>query len=175
MPPQKQTTQALKSYHQFYDMRQDYDTEAIKLAKAVDNAIDSYSKYPPKGFTQENLDFVVNLHYEWKNSFLNPEPKFRKIASLNYDIQAVFTYFQEGAGEAVAYFWEQLTKENLGYVREDKLRKILDRGKIKGRIEYELAIDSIVAAEQVGKITKLEAIQLSEMIGGFETRRERKK
>ena len=67
------------------------------------------------------------------------------------------------------------SKENLGYVREDKLRKILDRGKIKGRIEYELVIDSIVVAEQEERITKQEATQLSEMIGEFETRRKNKK
>ncbi|MBK6398413.1 MAG: hypothetical protein IPF75_09140 [Bacteroidetes bacterium] len=156
-------------------MRQNYETEAIKLAKAVDIAIDSYTKYPPKGFSQENLDHVVNLHYEWKNSILNPEPKFKKLASLKFEIQNVFTYFQEGTGDTVEYFWRQLSKENLGYVREDKLRKILDRGKIKGRIEYELVIDSIVVAEQEERITKQEATQLSEMIGEFETRRKNKK
>lgn len=156
-------------------MRQDYETEAIKLAKAVDIAIDSFTKYPPKDFTKENVDHFVNVYSEWKDSILNPEPKFRKIASLKYHIQDVFTYFQEGGGEAVEHFWRQLAKENLGYVREDKLRKIIDRGKIKGRIEYELVIDSLVVAEQDGRITTQEAKQLSEMIGEFETRGKKKK
>jgi len=81
----------------------------------------------------------------------------------------VFTYFQEAAGDAVEYFWRQLAQENLGYVREDKLRKILAREKIRGRIEYELVIDSLVAAQQGGRITEQEAKQLNEMIGKFET------
>jgi hypothetical protein len=154
-------------------MRQDYNTEALKIAKAIDIAIDAFTKYPPKDFTKENIDHVVNVHYEWKNSILNPEPKFRKIASLKYHIQDVFTYFQEGAGETVEYFWRQLAKENLGYAREDKLRKIIDRGKIKGRIEYGIVIDSIIAAEQEKRITKQEAKRLSEMLGEFESGRKK--
>ncbi|EMS32935.1 hypothetical protein C943_00942 [Mariniradius saccharolyticus AK6] len=156
-------------------MKKDYDTEAIKLAKAVDIAIDSFTKFPPKDFTKENLDHVVKVYSEWKNSILNPEPKFRKIASLKYHIQDVFTYFQESGGEAVEYFWRLLDKENLGFTREDKLRKIIDRGKIKGLIEYDLVVDSIVAAEQEKRISRQEANQLSKMLGEFESRKQKKK
>ena len=59
-------------------MRQNYETEAIKLAKAVDIAIDSYTKYPPKGFSQENLDHVVNLHLRYR-MFLLISKKVRVI------------------------------------------------------------------------------------------------
>lgn len=156
-------------------MRQNYDTEAIKLAKAIDIAIDSFTKYPPKDFTKENLDHFVNVYSLWKESILNPEPKFRKIASLKYHLQDVFTYFQEGAGEAVEHFWKQLDKENLGYVREDKLRRVIDRGKIKGRIEYDLVVDSIVASEQVRRITLEETKLLSKMLSEFESQGRKKK
>lgn len=156
-------------------MRPDYDTEANKLAKAVDIAIDSFIKYPPQDFTKENVDHFVKTYSEWKESILNPEPKFRKIASLKYHIQDVFTYFQEASGQTVEYFWKQLDNENLGYVREDKLRKILSRGKIKGYNEYTLVVDSIVVAEQEKRITKQEAQQLAEMLGEFELRGKKKK
>ncbi len=150
-------------------MKANYDIEAIKLSKAIDIAIDAYSKFPPKDFTQANIDHIVNLHHEWKDSVLNPEPQFKKNASLKYQIENVFTFFQEGTGEAVEYFWRQLSKENLGYVRVDRLRKIIDRGKIIGRIEYEFATDQIVVAEQCGRIIKEESIKLSNMINAYES------
>lgn len=156
-------------------MRKDYDTEAIKLAKAVDIAIDSFIKFPPKDFTKENVDHFVNLYSKWKNSVINPEPKFRKIASLKFHIQDVFTYFQESDGEAVEHFWRQLGKENLGFTREDKLRKIIRRGKIMELIEYDLVVDSMSAAEQEKRITRQEAKLLSEMLGEFESRKQKKK
>ena len=156
-------------------MKPDYDIEANRLAKAVDIAIESFSLYPPKNFTKENLNHFINVYSGWKNSILNPEPKFRKITSLKYHIQDVFTYFQEGSGDAVEHFWKELAVQNLGYVREDKLRKIINRGIIKGRIEYDLVTDSIVSAQQVGRITEQEANQLSEMLGQFETKSKKKK
>jgi hypothetical protein len=155
-------------------MNRNYETEAIKLAKAIDIAIDAFVKYPPKDFTEEHIDHVVSVHNEWKNAVLNPEPKFKKIASLKYDIQNVFTYFQESSGETVEYFWRQIKNESLDYVREDKLRKIIERGK-KGQIEFDLVTDSLVAAEQDGQITKEQAGQLSRMIGEFEKRGKSKK
>lgn len=82
----------------------------------------------------------------------------------------MFTYFQEGNGETVEYFWQQLSKENLGYLREDKLLKIISRGKIKGRLEYDLVIDNLVAAQQDGRITEHEAKQLNKMIDVYESR-----
>jgi hypothetical protein len=155
-------------------MKQDYDTEANKLAKAIDIAIDAFVKFPPKDFTKDNLDHIVNTHNQWKKAVLNPEPKFRKIASLKYSIQDVFTYFQEVSNETVEYFWQQVAKENLGYIREDKLRKILVQGKIKNRVEYDLIIDSIVAAQQMKRISSEEAKILNKMIGAFESKAKKK-
>jgi len=156
-------------------MKLDYDTEALKLAKAIDIAIYSFCKYPPEDFTNEHLDHFVNIYSGWKASILNPEPEFRKSTSLNYHIRNVLTIFQEGSGEAVEHFWQQLSKENLGYVREDKLRKIINRGKIRGRIEYELVVDSIIAAQQEKRITEAEVKKLSKMLGEFELRGKKKK
>jgi len=151
--------------------KKDYDTEAARLAKAIDLAIESFKRYPPKDFTETHVEHVIKVYTDFKHSALNPEPKYKKIASLKYDIQNVFTYFQEATGKTVEYFWEQVNKENLGYVREDKMSKILERGKIKGRKEYEYVIDLITVTKQIGRINNEESLKLNNMIGEFEGRK----
>ena len=93
------------------------------------------------------------------------------MTSLKYDIESVFTYFQEGAGPTVEYFWNRIAEEKLDYTRENRLKKILDRGKIKGRVEFEYVIDMFVVAQQNGMITRDEALQLSDMLEKFEKRK----
>ena len=61
-----------------------YDEEAIRLAKAIDNAIESFRKYIPKDFKQEDIDHVISCYNEWKINVLNPQPKFKNITSLKY-------------------------------------------------------------------------------------------
>ncbi len=138
------------------------------MARAIDIAIESLSKYPPVGFNEAHVNQFINVYKDYKASVLNPLPQYKKLASLKYIINDILTFFQESKGEAVEYFWEKVNEENLGYKREDKLRKILNRGKIRSRIEYELAVDSIVAAEEVGRITIEEACLLGKIIGEFE-------
>lgn len=145
-----------------------YETEAIKLSKAIDIAIKAFKKFPPYMWTEENLSDVEKCHIEWKNSALNPSPEYKKISSLKYKIESVFTIFNEGSGEFVEYFWKEIKNQNLDYVREDKLNKILKRGKIKSRIEYDYITDIIIVAEQEDRITKEESKLLNEMIGVFE-------
>ena len=41
-------------------MRKDYDTEAMKLVKAVDTAIESFQKFPPSDLTNENVNQVIS-------------------------------------------------------------------------------------------------------------------
>ena len=149
-------------------MKKDYILEAEKVARAIDIAIESFSKYPPIGFNEAQVNQFINVYKDYKESALNPLPQYKKLASLKYIVNDILTIFQETKGEAVEVFWKKVNEENLGYKREDKLRKILDRGKLRGRIEYELAVDSIVAAEQEGRITKEEACLLGKLIGEFE-------
>lgn len=110
----------------------------------------------------------MNVYSEWKYSALNPAPEYRKVASLNLRVQGALTIFQEGAGQAVDHFWKRIAAEKLGYKRVDELRKVLDRGRIKGRAEYDQVTDSFIAAQQEGRITAEEADRLAEMIGDFE-------
>ncbi|MNR22280.1 hypothetical protein D3C85_1392240 [compost metagenome] len=153
--------------------RADYETEALKLSKAADIAIDAFKKFPPKDWNEETLLHIQNCYLEWKDNALYPEPKYKKIASLKYVIERIFTIFNEGSGDFVEYFWKEIKKQNLDYVREDKLWKVLKRGKINNRIEYEYVIDIIVPAEQENRITNEEAKLLSQMIGLFENKKKK--
>jgi len=152
-------------------MKKDYNVEAEKVARAIDIAIESFSKTPPTEFKEADVNQFVKVYKDYKDKTLNPLPQFKNYTSLKYIINDILTFFQESKGETVEVFWEKLIEENLGFKREDKLRKLLDRGKIKGQIEYDLAIDSIVAAEEEGRITKEEASLLGELIGEFEFRK----
>jgi hypothetical protein len=155
-------------------MKKDYILEAEKVARAIDIAIESFSKYPPNDFNEAHVNQFIKVYKDYKEKALNPLPQYRKLASLKYIVNDILIFFQESKGEAVESFWKKIHEENIGYKREDKLRKILDRGKIRGRIEYELAVDSIVAAEQEGRITKEDACLLGELIGEFEFGRKNK-
>ena len=151
--------------------RKNYETEALKLSKAADIAIDAFRKFPPKIWNEEILLHIQNCYSEWKNEALNPLPQFKNLASLKYKIENIFTIFQEGSGEFVEYFWKEIKNQNLDYIREDKLWKVLKRGKINNRIEYEYIIDIIVSAEQENRITIEEVKILTEMIGAFENKK----
>lgn len=150
--------------------KKDYATEANRLAKAIGIAIESFRQYPFEGWDNAIVDHVVNVYSEFKHLALNPAPEYRKTVSLNYIIQDVLTIFQEGTGQAVDYFWKRIAAEELGYERVDRLRKVLDRGRIKGRTEYDQVTDSFIAAQQEGRITEEEADRLAGMIGDFEKR-----
>jgi len=127
--------------------------------------------YPPKGWDEKTILHVVNLNLEWKENILNPEPKFRNLKSLKYDIEAVFTKFQEGNGVFVEEFWKEIKAQNLPYKRENKAAKILKRKKINNIHEYDFVNDVIVPYEQEGLINAEEVILLNEFIIEFENRK----
>lgn len=151
--------------------KKDYTIEAGRLAKAIDIAIESFEQYPPDEWESSHIRHIVKVYSEWKYSALNPTPEYKKITSLNYMVQDALTFFQEGTGKAVDYFWKRVAEEELGYERVDRLRKVLDRGRIRGRLEYDQVTDTFIAAKQEGRITEGEASRLGEMIGEFEKRK----
>ncbi|WP_339718124.1 hypothetical protein [Cyclobacterium amurskyense] len=114
-----------------------YQEEASKLAAVIDIAIEAFKVECPPNFEKRHQEHTVSCYANWKESCLNPEPQFRNLASLQYSINDVFTYFQEGTGNTVEYFWKKIDEAQLDYKRENKLEKILNRGKIRGRIEYD--------------------------------------
>ena len=147
-----------------------YQEEANKLITAIDIAIEAFKLECPPDFEKRHQEHTISCYTNLKESCLNPDAQFRNLASLKYSINDVFTYFQEGTGKTVEYFWKKIDEANLDYKRENKLEKILNRGKIKGRIEFDYVTDMIVVAEQVGMTSKEETIKLSVMLGEYESR-----
>ena len=150
-----------------------YEEEAQKLARAIDIAIEAFEKYRPLHFTEEHITWTISCYQQFKQDALHPKPQFKKLSSLKYIVSDAFTYFQESAGETVEYFWKRIGEENLDYQRENRLEKILDRGKIKGRIEYDFIIDSLVPAQQSGTINEKQAALLNSMIASYKQRKRR--
>lgn len=145
-----------------------YESESQKLAKTIDIAVDVFTHVCPKNFTKENQDHFIKTYLGWKESCLNPESKYQNLSSLKYDIDNVFTYFQESSGPTVEYFWNRLAEEGLVYTRENKIKKILDRGKIRGRVEFAYVVDMFVVAQQNGMITKDEVLRLRDILKNYE-------
>lgn len=151
--------------------RKNYETEALKLSKACDIAIEALEKFPPKIWDEKTVLHIINCYREEKHDILNPLPQYKKIASLKYAIESTFTMFNESSGDFVEYFWKEIKSQNLDYVREDKLGKILKRGRIKDFQEFDYITDTMVPAVQESRITNEEFKSLSEMLGHFENRK----
>ena len=147
----------------------DYDKHSHDLVKAIDVAIESLQKFPPKNFDHAHLDIFVNSYEEFRKNASDPDPKFRNLKSLSYVRNDVFTYFQEGHGNAVNYFWSQVKSLHLPFKRENKLEKILKAGRIKKQSEYDFIIDVLVPYQQEGLLNKEDVMKLNNMIASFET------
>jgi len=145
-----------------------YEDESEKLAKPIDIAISAYKKYIPFGLSQSQVDLVIEQYEQLKKKTLNPEPQFKRVASLKYLVEAALTPFQEGAGEAVEYFWKNISDAHLDYQRENKLEKILAQKKIKNRIDYEYVTDMLVIAEKEHLISQDQAERLAQMLASYE-------
>ncbi|RNI31457.1 hypothetical protein [Rufibacter latericius] len=154
--------------------RRAYTEEAEKLGKAIDIAIEAFKNHVPELWEKHHVEHTISCYKEWKERTLNPEPQFKSLASLKYKINDVFTYFQEGTGLTVEFFWKKLNEAGLDFKRENKLEKILQRDKIKGRIEYEYVTDMIGVAEQTKMMTSEDSKKLSQVIGEFELKKRKK-
>lgn len=153
--------------------RQTYLQRAERLAKTIDIAekviIDSKS-----------LDEKTRTHYlkwgrEIKHMALNPEPQFKKVASLKYLENDFLIYWNEADGEDIEKFWTELYKNGIDFERKDTLQAVLKRKRIKDIHEYDSVIDNIVFAEQIGRIDKNQVKELNQLIGEFEQRQTEKK
>lgn len=121
-----------------------YKEASENLGKAIDIAINVTKENPPKGWDEKTILHVVNLSLEIKKNAIDPKPQFRNLKSLKYDVEMVFTKFQEGHGRYVKEFWKEIKLQKLPYKRENKMVKILKRKKINNIHEYDFVIDVIV-------------------------------
>jgi hypothetical protein len=152
-----------------------YIEQSDHLIKAIEIAIDVLKKIPPKGFEEHDTRSFVGFYAGCKESLVNPDPKYSNLASLKYDIEAVFTYFNEASGETVNEFWKRIKESGLPYERENKLEKILLKKKIRNQQDYDYVIDNMVPFKQEGIINEREFELLNQLVGEFEFRRLKKK
>lgn len=148
-----------------------YIEQSTNLIKAIDIAIDVIRTTPPKGLNQQHVQVLLESYNGFKKQIIEAEPKFQTLASLKYDIENVFTYFQESSGETVNKFWEKIKEAELPYKRENRIEKLLKRGKIRNQIEYDYVIDTIVPLQQEDILSNDDVEQLNKMINHYESKR----
>lgn len=106
-----------------------------------------------------------------KKELLDPGSRFRTVLSLRQTETDFFIYWNEASGPDVEQFWIQLMAIGLPFKRKDVLGIILKRGRIRGRTEYDIVMDTIIPAEQTGRISTLEAALLAKYLAEYEARR----
>lgn len=143
--------------------RRNYNDAVEEFAKAIDLSIETKKKYHP----EQDISHEQGL----KQMAENAKPPFKSIRSLKYLEEALFTYYNEGHGKDVNYFWSLIKSNSLPYERENKLEKILTKNKISNIHEYDFVIDGLVVYQQEGMITNEQAATLSKLIGEYEQRR----
>ncbi|WP_343673984.1 hypothetical protein [Chitinophaga sp.] len=90
-----------------------YDTEAKKIAPIFDLIIAAIEKFPPEGWTPQNISQTIKFNREMKEDILNPSAEFRTEKSLKITKRNILNMFQEGTGKYVEYFWELIEKNGL--------------------------------------------------------------
>ena len=141
--------------------RKTYNEKANEIVKAIELAeeviLDSTE------LAQEMKKYMIDFGNEMQESALNPEPQFRKVASLKYLENDFLIYWNESEGED--------TVNKLNFKRKDIIQKVLKRKRIKDIHEYNVIIDRLVIAQQLEQINQSEAKLLSRLIGEFEEKR----
>jgi hypothetical protein len=94
----------------------------------------------------------------------------RTMAALHQLEEDFLTSWYEGSGPNADLFWQRIAEHDLPYARRDVLAGLIARGRIKTPYEHEVAVDSILVAQQEGRITEEQAEALGEMILRYEKR-----
>ncbi|TAJ13471.1 hypothetical protein DMA11_08635 [Marinilabiliaceae bacterium JC017] len=134
-----------------------YQERAERLSKAVDIAVKIIQESDSHG--DDFKTPMVNFCNQVKQMALNPEPQFRKVASIKYLENDFLIYWNESADKEVDKFWIELHKNGIDYEKKDTIQAVLKRGRIKNIHEFDNIIDNIVVAEQIGRITKEQVIE----------------
>ena len=145
-----------------------YQERAERLSKAVDIAVKIVNE--SEQFGDDFKTPMINFCNQLKQMALNPEPQFKKVASIKYLENDFLTYWNESTDKEVDKFWIEIHKNGIDFEKKDTIKTVLKRGKIKDINEFDNLIDNIVVAEQIGRINQEQIIELNRMIGDFENR-----
>jgi hypothetical protein len=148
--------------------RQTYKDRAERLARTVDIA--ELVIKTSDTLSEDTKSRKLQWGQQIKQMALNPEPQFKRVASIKYLENDFLTYWNEASGPEVEKFWTTLNKSGIDFERKDMLNVILKRGRIKDIHEYDYVVDSILVAEQTGKINSDQVVMLNGFLGAFEQR-----
>jgi hypothetical protein len=146
--------------------RQTYDDRARQFVQAVDIIQNVCS--PSSRFSDEQKTMISKGFAEFQRMALNPEPPFRRIASLRYLEEEVLSGWYNATGPDADSIWSQIREQGLPYQRKDILATVLKRRRIKDQHEFDYITDSIVLAQQDGRITKEQALELDSLLIKFQ-------
>jgi hypothetical protein len=138
-----------------------YRLRAEAFVKAVDIAAQVLAGTPEP-------DAMIAFGQQLKDLAQQPP---QTLSGLRHLEAAFITYWNEASGPHVDRFWQLIADNDLPYARADVLGEVLRRGRIRNMAEYDVVVDSIVVAQQVGTITEEQAAKLNDMIGQYEQRR----
>jgi hypothetical protein len=147
-----------------------YEQKASQLISMVNIALDALNRYPPHHLGVEGVGLMIKFYQSEKEALLNTEPKNRNLKSLKITENDILTFFQEGRGEAVEFFWREIKEKRIPLKRQNMLVKIVKRGKIRNRVEFDLVIDLIVSYQQEGLLNESDVDLLNALIAKFENR-----
>ncbi|GJM63259.1 hypothetical protein [Persicobacter diffluens] len=147
--------------------RRNYTEESQKLAIAIEIAIEAFQLNWPQNLEPSHQENFISCYAQWKAQCLNPPVAVKNLNALMHLEHDVFAYFQERTGAAVEYFWKKIKEHALDYRRENKLEKILHRGKILGRVEFDYVNEMILIAEEIGFTSRQETRKLSELLQDY--------
>lgn len=150
-----------------------YQERAERLANAIDVAdkIVRNSQTIP----EDSKHHFLNWGREVRDNALNPEPQFKKVASIKFLENDFLIYWNEAKGPDIDEFWTEIHKNGIDFERKDTIQTVLRRNKIKDIHEYDSVIDNIAVAEQKGKIGQAQVKELNRLIGEFEQGQKEKK
>ncbi|TKG87598.1 hypothetical protein EYV94_28145 [Puteibacter caeruleilacunae] len=146
-----------------------YSLEAKVVAEIIDIAIKCIKDFPPEEFNAAHVKHFVNVYSGYKEDLLNPDSKFRNMKSLQFAKNDVLTYFQEGKGPAVEAFWKEVNSRHINVKRVNKIQKILRRGKIVSKIEFDTVTDLLIPYIQSNMLSEEDVTKLNELIQRYES------
>jgi hypothetical protein len=141
-----------------------YEEKASQLLNAIKIHEDVVRE--SKDLTAAQKKLVLDGLASDRKHIVNSESK--TMEALRYIEGAVVQPFNEMTGPDADKFWQRIAEARLDFQRRDVVREILERNRIKDRVEYEIVIDTEDALLDAGKITAAEAKKLQALVDRYE-------
>ena len=148
-----------------------FDVRAEVLIKATLIAESAINK---SSLDEVHKNALLDMARQTREWAFNPGTEFRNLKSLFYLEKDFFTFWNESSDASVELFWKEIKSAGLAFKRKDILSEIFKRKKIKNIHEFNYVIDSLVIAQQEGRITLEQATILNTYLGDFEQKSKRR-